>query len=368
MSKSKQPWEPFWLEEEEVWGVDFSVEGKRFRRRIGIRDRSLRELARQKAKALHREAWDAALNPDATESGTPFFKAARTYVEAGGEARFVTKLIKHFGPDTMIDDIDEEAIVAAEIGLYGDASPDTRRRQARVPIKAILNHARGRTRKKSTDNRRVRWLTPEEVERMLDAASRPEEIGLRDPNLTTLSKIAFMIGTGAGPGETFAVNVADFNHATNQCLIVGEEVGAGKTNARGRWLRIPDRAMTLIGDLPDDGRAFRAPNGEEYVLRKNGGGQMKEAFDKVRKAARLGPDVIPYVLHHTWATWFFAQTRDFGTLMDLGGWGKADTANRYRKLAPDDLSERLLAHGWDFRPKAVDPARFGEKVVVLPRA
>lgn len=63
----------------------------------------------------------------------------------------------------------------------------------------------------------------------------------------------------------------------------------------------------------------------------------------------MGDDVTPHVLRHTWATWFYAQTRDFGTLTDQGGWSKADMANRYRKLAPDDLSERLLKHGWDFR-------------------
>jgi hypothetical protein len=49
--------------------------------------------------------------------------------------------------------------------------------------------------------------------------------------------------------------------------------------------------------------------------------------------------------------------------MDLGGWDKADTANRYRKIAPDDLGARLLAHGWDFRT----PWQIGGKSAFLPR-
>ena len=53
-------------------------------------------------------------------------------------------------------------------------------------------------------------------------------------------------------------------------------------------------------------------------------------------------------MRHTWATWFYAQTRDFGALLDQGGWAKADMANRYRKIAPDDLTDRLLAMGWNF--------------------
>ena len=36
--------------------------------------------------------------------------------------------------------------------------------------------------------------------------------------------------------------------------------------------------------------------------------------------------------------------------------------NRYRKITPDDLGHRLLAHGWDFRRDPGPPVRFGEKV------
>lgn len=34
--------------------------------------------------------------------------------------------------------------------------------------------------------------------------------------------------------------------------------------------------------------------------------------------------------------------------MDLGGCSEPRTAVRYRKIAPDDLADRLFAHGWDF--------------------
>jgi len=41
-------------------------------------------------------------------------------------------------------------------------------------------------------------------------------------------------------------------------------------------------------------------------------------------------------------------TKDLLGLMDRGGWVKADTANRYRKAAPDNLIEELQKYGWDF--------------------
>lgn len=101
----------------------------------------------------------------------------------------------------------------------------------------------------------------------------------------------------------------------------------GRTKARARWLRIPVRSLALIGELPDEGRAFRAPNRGEYVLLQNGGGQMTEAFDKVCDAAGIDTEATSYVLRRTWATWIYTQAKDFGTLMDLGGWSKADNAN-----------------------------------------
>lgn len=97
-----------------------------------------------------------------------------------------------------------------------------------------------------------------------------------------------------------------------------------------------------------DGPAFLTPYGHPIVVAKGRGGQMQTSFNRARDAVGLGPDVTPHVLRHTWATWYYAQTLDFGGLLDLGGWDKADTANRYRKIAPDDLPDRLRAHGWIF--------------------
>ncbi len=89
---------------------------------------------------------------------------------------------------------------------------------------------------------------------------------------------------------------------------------------------------------------------------------MAVAFGKIRSTAGLGNDVVPYTCRHTWATWFYSQTKDWGGLLDQGGWNRADTANRYLKIAPGDLGQRLLAHGWDFREEVGAPVRFGERV------
>lgn len=344
----RKDWAPRW-DAEHGWSVDFTVAGARIRRRLGVRDKGLKDIAARHAETLYREAWERHLAPaPVTRKGTPFYKAAKLYMDAGGEARYLPPLLRHFGADTMIEDIDEAAIVEAALAVYPGRAPDTIRRQVRVPISAVIRTAQGKRRQPGTDRRRTRWLTPEEAERLLDAAAKLTLPRHSAPERFTLQKIAFMLGTGCRPSECFAAEVRHWNPETRQWWIPAEIEGAGKTEASARWVRLPQRAIDLIGELPEVGRAFRTAYGKPIVVQRGRGGQMQTSFNAARDAAGLGPDVTPHVLRHTWATWYYAQTRDFGGLMDLGGWAKADMANRYRKIAPDDLAERLLAHGWDF--------------------
>jgi len=348
---------PTWSDRKNDWVIDFRVEGKRFRRNLGIRDKNLRSTAVEKARHIFKEAWRDAGNARLEKDATTFQEAVALYVQHGGEERFLPKIVKHFGPHIRVDEISQLDIARAARAIYPDAKPETVRRQLRVPIKAVQNFAAGNRREKIPDTRRTRWLTPKEAERLLVAAANPEAIGLRDPNLETLRKIAFMLGSGAGPGETMAALGENWNPATREWWLEGT-----KTVFRARYVLLPTRAIELIGKIPDKGPAFPAPDGQPYTFRKNRGGQMAVAFNKVRDAAGLGTDVTPYVLRHSSHSWRYSQTKDWGDLLDQGGWNRSDTANRYRKITPDDLGHRLLEHGWDFRRNPGAPVRFGEKV------
>lgn len=355
----KKVWQPFWLEREGTWAVDFRVQGQRIRRRLPVSDRKLKGLARNLALQMYREAWQDALEQNSQVENVTFREAARLYVEAGGEARFLPRIVDHFGPNLPAGEIDAIKIAKAAEAIYSSAKPETVRRQLKVPIRAVQNFAIGKRREKSPDTVRVRWLTPEEAEGLLLAAAAPSAADLRDPDLQTLRKIAFMLGTGAGPGETMALPVEGWNPATREWWLPGT-----KSVFRARYVVLPERTINLISPLRTSGMAFVAPNGEPYVMSENRGGQMAAAFAKVRAAAGLSEDVVPYTLRHTWATWFYAQTKDWGALLDQGGWGRSDTANRYRKIAPADLGNRLLAHGWDFRQNPGPPVKFGELISV----
>lgn len=340
-------WEPVW-DAQAGWRISFTINGQRIRRRLGIRDKSQRQIARDAAKQIWESHWRDNLTPQVKQA-MPFYRAAKGYIEAGFDATYLPKLILYFGQHTTIEDISDPEIIAAGLDLYPNAKPDTRRRQVKVPVNAVIRWAKGERRQASTDTVRTRWLTPEEAERLLQAAANLTLPNHPLPERYTLAKIAALLGSGMRTGECFSALVENWNDATNQLWLPGEEIGAGKTNSAARWVRLPDRAVELMGELPSEGRMFRTPYGREIMMRVKGGGQMQTAFNKARDMAGLGSDVTPHVLRHTWATWFYSQTKDFGGLMDLGGWAKAETANRYRKLAPDDLPYRLLAHGWDFR-------------------
>jgi integrase len=355
----KYPWAPLWSAEKNGWVADFRVGGKRVRKVLEIRDPDMKLEAIEQAKTLYRNAWRDEGTSSSEGTTVTFAEAARLYVQQGGEERFLPRILKHFGSRLSVDEITHIDIARAARLLYPDAKPETVRRQLRVPIKAVQNFAAGRRREKLPDTRRTRWLTPEEAERLLDAAAHPERIGLRDPHLQTLRKIAFMLGTGAGPGETMSAQGKDWNPATREWWLSGT-----KTVYRARFVRLPSRSVDLIGRIPETGPAFPAPNGLPYTFSKNHGGQMASAFNKVRDAAGFESDVVPYSCRHSWATWSFQQTKNWGALLDQGGWNRADTANRYRKIAPSDLGNRLLAHGWDFREDEDAPVRFGELVTV----
>jgi integrase len=168
-------------------------------------------------------------------------------------------------------------------------------------------------------------------------------IAAADPHI--LPAIGFMLGGGCRSSEALGAQITNFYPATAELWLPDTK------NGRPRMVQLPARARDLvIGDgLPDTGPICRTPRGRPYVLRTNGGGQIAGAFKKACIAADLDPArITPHILRHTWATWFYAQTKDFGGLLDIGGWQKSDMAQRYRKIAPADLATRLHAHGWDF--------------------
>jgi integrase len=281
-----------------------------------------------------------------------FAEAALTYLESGGQGRYLAKILQHFGADTLLDDVDNGAVNAAASALYPRAAPATINRSLITPISAVVNMAAendlARYRKfkrRKTPPGRTRWLTPEEAERLIHYA---------DPHLVPI--LFALLGTGARVSEILGTEAHFYYPATSEIWLPDTK------NGHPRMISLPGRAAAAVAAStpPEAGRIFLTPKRQPYILKDGRGGQIKAAFDTARLAAGLGPDVVPHSLRHTWATWFYSATKDFGGLLDKGGWQKSDMANRYRKIAPADLPDRLLDHGWQFgSPLRGTPARQG---------
>lgn len=178
---------------------------------------------------------------------------------------------------------------------------------------------------------------------------------IRDPRRRLLKMIAFLLGSGATPGEMFCVRASDINRQTGEVTIRGVAAGAGNTAYRDRLVRLPPRAWELIGDLPDEGRVFLTTSGKKVIPDGRRGSHVIRQFHKLCEAAKLTVNedqtekLFFYSLRHTWATWFSAQVGDHDLLIDQGGWVDGKMARRYRKTPAADLADRLLAHGWEFK-------------------
>lgn len=275
-----------------------------------------------------------------------FAEAALTYIQAGGETRFLEKILEFFGEAQLVADLDNSRVQDAAAAIYPNAQPATVNRQLITPISAVVAMAaenglaeNRKYRRYKAKGARTRWLQSGEMRRLLQKA---------DPHLVPI--LACLIGSGARTSEVLKAEVDDFYPDTGEIWLPETKSG------HPRMVQLPRRSLDLIfaHGIPADGKLFRTPKGGAYVVRENSGGNFAASFNKARDAAGLGQDVTPHVLRHTWATWFYASTQDYGRLLDLGGWRTTSTAERYRKIAPADLGRQLESHGWDFKNLGVD--------------
>jgi integrase len=155
---------------------------------------------------------------------------------------------------------------------------------------------------------RIRWLTRSEAARLLRAAWR-----LRQPQNGAITArrtaqhvarfilVALYTGSRAGAICGAALQTVtgkgwiDLDHG----VFYRRAMGARETKKRQPPVRLPSRLLAHLrrwGRLRLANRAIVEWNGEPVQ-------KINKAFRSVRKAAGLGPDVVPHTLRHTAATW-----------------------------------------------------------------
>lgn len=309
-----------------VWYVRGSVRGVRVHQSTGIRDRAKAEEIRIKIEA---DTLERSIHGDAVSR--TFAEAALSYGKDGGEVAHLDRLIKHFGR-MAVGSIGDAELKSAASKLFAGKSPATINRQLYTPTVAVLNHAaklgwrsRPVVERPRQPKGRVRWITPEEADRLVGASS---------PHLRPL--VIFLFATGARLSEALYLDWHDVD------LSRAHVVFRDTKNGEDRGVPLHPRAVAALANQPIKvGAVFRTRNRQPYADRHGeGGGQVKTAWRGMCRRAGV-ENFTPHDCRHTWATWHYAANRDLLTLMQLGGWKSLAMVERYAHVNSAHLAPSI---------------------------
>jgi integrase len=285
---------------------------------LGIRvDRSAETRDKAKARRLL-SAIEAAIERGAFAQKPALTLAAAitSYVQGGGESRFLGPILRYFGKGATVNEIDQAAADAAAMMIYPRAQPGTRNRQFYTPLSAVLRHAgidAGIRRPKgAAGNARAAWLRPAEFERLVETAS------LEDLEFAAL--LTLLVFTGLRLSEALRLRCKDI-------ALDGCQAFCGKTkNGAPRAVYLPPRVVAVLANHPrgldrHDARLFRwAKSGELYLL-----------AERFYAQAGVGHGGAPFhVLRHTYGAW---MTRIGADLVASGAWKSATAARCYQHFS-----------------------------------
>jgi integrase len=262
-----------------------------------------------------------------------FASAAISYIEKGGERRFLKPLLEMIGTKRL-SAIKQDTIDEVARRLHPKSKPSTIARQVHTPISAVMKHAAARgwcsqlpVERPRQPRGKLRWLTPKEARRLVEASGE---------HLRPV--VLFMIYTGARVSEAINLQWDAVDLVRAHALFVDTK------NGESRGVPLHPIVVSVLANLPHrDGAVFRRPDGEPYEVKVNEGGQIKTAFRGACARAKLGRDVTPHTLRHTWASWDYAVNRDLLRLMALGGWKTINMVQRYAHVDRAAMAGSLSA-------------------------
>jgi integrase len=251
-----------------------------------------------------------------------FAGAVISYVQAGGETRFLGALNEHFRNTPLIE-ITRANVDEAAIKLYPDASPATRNRQVYSAVSAVLRHAgikTGLNRPKGGRGvARTTWLQPEQAFALLAAA---EASNARFGALCT-----FLLYTGCRLSEALALQWSDIDlpNATAFVRIT--------KNGEPRTVFLPPNVVGVLANIGTDKSVFRFSKA----------GALYELFNQAAKKAGLDlPDRVAFhLLRHTFGAWMRRYGGlDTSGLVGTGAWKSPRAAAIYEHVEVSEEAKK----------------------------
>lgn len=325
----KRPKSPYWI-------ARGTVDGVRIERSTG---ETSKPEARKKLAAIIEEARQAAPVARGWRE-LSFAEGVSAYLDAGRDARFLDRILEHF-LETRLGAIDNAAMARAANAIYPGRAPATIRRQLYTPVSAIINFLKDdKLRAPKGGGARTMFVMPSLAEEIIRAATT-------QPSIWLPALITFLFGQGTRAGETFAIDGRNDVDLAGRWAMLRDP-----KNGHERRVTLQPRVIAALSRLPNVGRPgplFRRFDGEAFTEKVGRGGQVRTAFANAVTAAGGDPKMItPHVCRHSWATWFYAQTKDTLRLKEEGGW-LSNEHERYVKLGTSEIATEALRKGWDFR-------------------
>jgi integrase len=330
----RRPKSPYWI-------IRGTVRRIRVEESTGTDNKKAAEEIRAK-----REAELLAQSVYGRRATATFAQAALSYLENGGNKRFLSEVIRHFGT-TPLARIDQDAIDHGARKIYPNASGATRDRQFYTPASAVLKHAAKRgwcspiiMERPEKKPGRIRWITPEEAARLIAAC-----------NESLRPLMIFLLYTGARVGEALWLDWRDVDLRRGHVIFPVDAIKGRRTkNNEPRGVPLHPRVRAVLANLPHrDSEVFRRPDGLPYARLREGATSASDGIRKSFAGALRRSGIQDFTVHdcrHTWATWHYAKNRDLLALQRLGGWKTLAMVTRYAHVNVGELAHTIDNLPW----------------------
>lgn len=266
-------------------------------------------------KALRKVVLEIKNGAHVPNTGITFEDGALSYLQGGGDDRFVAALINHFR-GVKLGSISQAMIDQAAATLYPDAGAATRNRQVYTPVSAILKRSNidfaVKRPKGAQGEVRNTWLQKDDAFAVLAAAKKV------DAELGTF--IALLLYTGLRLSEATAIKT-DWINLDEAFIYIPKT-----KNEDPRLVHLPP---VLIAELKAHPRGLDRPRDKLFRFRK--GGYLYNLKAKVEEA--IGWEFTFHGFRHTWASWMRRYAGlDTKGLMATGAWKDEKSAARYQHV------------------------------------
>lgn len=248
------------------------------------------------------------LNPPTAKTQRTFADAAVSYVEHGGEGRYLPPILERFG-DLPLHDIHPFEIRKLAEELYPDHQNSTKNRQGIAPIRAVMIHAYERG---WCGLVRIKRFKEEKPRRKKPASAAWLHSFVRQchkenkPRLAAL--VLFMASTAARVSEAIRLEWAEVDLARRSVVLLKTKTGTNSRRTLTDELveRLTEMRMTA---KPGD-RVFG------YVCRQS----VNQRIRAVCERAGISYKSSHECGRHTFATTAIDMGIDIRTAMDAGDW------------------------------------------------